>query len=72
MCQYDSTFDLKINVGHCGVYMIQCFCLISCRLFKICTSYFDIMGQYDLTFDLKINVGHCDVHYMVQCFCVIS
>ena len=30
MNQYDSTFDLKINVGHCDLYsMVQLFCLIS-------------------------------------------
>ena len=30
MSQYDTTFDLKINVGHCDLYfMVQWFCLIS-------------------------------------------
>ena len=29
MSQYDTTFDLKINVGHCDLYfMVQWFCLI--------------------------------------------
>ena len=43
MSQYDPTFDLKINVGHCDLYfMVQCFCLISWRLFDVWTSYFGI------------------------------
>ena len=30
MSQYDTTFDLEINVGHCDLYfMVQWFCLIS-------------------------------------------
>ena len=36
---------------------VQWFCLISWRLFDVCTSYFGSMNQYDPTFDLKINVG---------------
>ena len=48
------------------------FCLISWRLFDVCTSYFVSMNQYDQTFDLKINVGHCDLYSMVQWFCLIS
>ena len=33
MSQYDLTYDLKINVGHCDLYfMVQWFCLISWRL----------------------------------------
>ena len=36
MSQYDPTFDLKINVGHCDLYfMVQWFCLISWRLYLI-------------------------------------
>ena len=73
MSQYDTTFDLKINVGHCDLYfMVQWFCLISWRLFNVWTSYFRIMSQYDPTFDLKINVGHFDLYFMVQWFCPIS
>ena len=69
----DPTFDPKINVGHCDLYsMVQLFCLISCRLFDVCTSYFGSMNQYDQMFDLKINVGHCDLYSMVQWFCLIS
>ena len=68
--QYDTTFDLKINVGHCDVYfMVQWFCIISWRLFDVWTWYFGIMGQYDPTFDLKINVCLCDLYFMVQWFC---
>ena len=52
-----STFDLKINVGHCDLYfMVQWFCLISWRLLDIWTPYYGIMIQYDLMFDLKIFV----------------
>ena len=41
MSQYDTTFDLKINVGHYDLYfMVQRFCLISWRLFDIWTPYF--------------------------------
>ena len=30
MSQYDTTFDLEINIGHCDLYyMVQWFCLIS-------------------------------------------
>ena len=73
MSQYDTTFDLKINVDHCDLYfMVQWFCLISWGLFAVWTSYFRIMSQYDPTFDLKINVGHCDLYFMVQWFCLIS
>ena len=67
MSQYDTAFDLEINVGRCDLYfMVQWFCLISWRLFAVLTSYFRIKGQYDPTFDLKINVGHCDLYFMVQ------
>ena len=52
--------------------MVQWFCLISWRLFDVCTSYFGGMDQYDLTFDLKINIGHCDLYSMFQWFCLIS
>ena len=63
MSQYDPTFDLKINVGHCDLYsMVQWFFLISWRLFDIWTLLFGIMSQYDPKFDLKINVGHCDLY----------
>ena len=65
--------DLKINVGHCDLYfMVQWICILSWRLFGVCTSYFWSMNQYDLKFDLKIhvNVGH--LYFMVQWFCVIS
>ena len=53
-------------------FSVQWFCLISWRLFDVCTSYFGSMNQYDPTFDLKINVGHCDLYSMVQWFCLIS
>ena len=64
---------IKINIGHYDIYfMVQWFCLISWRLFEVCTSYFGSMNQYDQTFDLKISVGHCDLYSMVQWFCLIS
>ena len=67
MNQYDPTFDLKINVGHCDLYfMVKWFWVISWKLFDVWTSDFGIMGQYDLTFDLKINVGLSDLYFMVQ------
>ena len=73
MSQYDRTFDLKINVGHCDLYfMVQWFCLIFWKQFDVWTSYFGITNQYDRTFDLKINVGHCDLYFMVQWFYLIS
>ena len=53
-------------------FMVQWFCLISWRLFDVCTSYFGSMNQYDPTFDLKINVGHCDLYSMIQWVCLIS
>ena len=64
MIQYDTTFVLKINVGHYDLYsMVQWFCVISWRLFD--ASYFGIMGQYDQPFDLKLNVGQCDLYFIV-------
>ena len=64
MNQYDPTFDLKINVGHCDLcFMVQC--LISPRLFDGCVSYFQIMRQCDSNFDLKINIGQHDLYFMV-------
>ena len=53
-------------------FTVQWFCLISWRLFHVCTSYFGIMNQYDQMFDLKINVGHYDLYFMVQWFCLES
>ena len=53
-------------------FTVQWFCLLSWRLFDVCTPYFGSMNQYDPTFDLKINVGHCDLYSMVQWFCLIS
>ena len=67
--EYDSMFDLKINVGHRDQYfMCQWFCLISWRLFDVWTSYFGIMSQYNPTFDLRINVGHSDLYFIVHDF----
>ena len=53
-------------------FTVQWLCLISWRLFDVCTSYFGSMNQYYPTFDLKVNVGHCDLYSMVQWFCLIS
>ena len=54
MNQYDTTFYLKINVGHCDLYfMIQWLCLIPWRLFHEWTSLFKYMNQYDPLHDLK-------------------
>ena len=69
----DTSFDLKINVGHCNLYfMVQWFCIISWRLPDIWTPYFGIMSQYDPMFDLNIKIGHCNLYFMVQWFCLIS
>ena len=71
--QYDPTFDLKLNVGHCDIYfMVQWLCLIPWKPFHVWTSLFGIMNQYDPTHDLKINVGHCVLYFMDQWFCLIS
>ena len=73
MSQYDLKFDLRMNKGHCDLYvMVRWFCITPWRLFDVWTSYFGIMGQYDPTFDLKINVGLCDLYFMVRWFCQIS
>ena len=66
MSQYDPTFDIKINVGLCDLYfMVQCFCLISPRLFDARVSYFQIMRQCDPNFDLKVNINQYDLYFMV-------
>ena len=71
--QYDPTFDVKINGGHCDLYfMVQWFCVISWRLFDVRTSYAGILSQYDQTFDGITNVDHCDLYFMVQWHCVIT
>ena len=73
MNQYDSTFDLKVDVGYCDLYfMVQWFYITSWRQFDVWTLYFGIMGQYDMIFDLKINVGLCYLYFMAQWFCLIS
>ena len=73
MNEYDPSFNLKINVGHCDLYfMVQWFCLVSLRLFDVWTSLFGIMIQYDTTFELKRNVSHCDLYFMIKWFCLIS
>ena len=41
-------------------FTVQWFCLISWRLFDVCTWYFQIMTPYDLTFDLTVT------YFMVQ------
>ena len=57
MGQYDQTFDIKINVGHCDLcFIVHWFCLIYWRLFDIWKSVFGILSQYDPTCDRKLNV----------------
>ena len=69
MSQYDTAFDLEINVGHCDLYfMVQWFCLISKIVFDVRMSYFWKISQCNKTFDLKINLGHSDLYFMVQWF----
>ena len=60
-----------IEGQHDVYFTVQWFCLISWRLFDVCTSYFWSMNQYDPTVDLKINVGCCDLYFMVQRLCLI-
>ena len=72
MNQYDQTFYLKINVGHCDLYsMVQWFCLTSWRLSDVWIILFGIMSQYDPKFYLKINISHCDLYFMALWFCII-
>ena len=69
MSQYDTTFDLEINVGHCDLYfMVQWFCLIAYIVFDGWISYFWKMSQCNTTLDLKINLGHSDLYFTVQWF----
>ena len=73
MSQYDTTFDLKINVGHCDLYfMVQWFYLISWRLFDIWIPFFGIMSQYNVMFELKMFVAHWDLYFMVHWICPLS
>ena len=75
MNQYDPTFDLKINVGHCDLHsMVQWFLhyILKTTVFDLWTILFGIMSQYDTKFDLKINIGHYDLYFMVQWFCLAS
>ena len=68
---YDTTFYLKINVGHCDLYfMIHSFCLISWRLFDKNNDH-HTLGLWVRWQDVwpKINVGQCDLYLMVQWFC---
>ena len=72
MSQCDTTFDLKINVGHRDLYfMVQWFWFISWRMLLGWTSFFGIISQCDAIIDLIINVGHSDLHCMVQWVCLI-
>ena len=72
MSQDDTTFDLKINVGHCDLYfMVQWFCLRAWRLFHVRTSLCGIMSQYDPTLDLKINKGHWPIFHGPVILCYI-
>ena len=64
--------DLKINVGHCDLYIWSIDFAFYLEDFNLWTSYFGIMGQYDQTFALKINVCHCDLYFMVHWFCLKS
>ena len=71
MNQYDPTFDLKIDVGHCYLYfMVQWFCLISWRLFDVWTSLFAIMSQYDPKFYLNKYRSQWPIFYgpMILCY----
>ena len=66
MSQYDTTFDLKINVGHYiswssdFVIYLEGYLMYEHHTLGLC--------QYDPTFDLKIHVGHCDLYFMFSDF----
>ena len=74
MSQYDTTFDLKINVGHCDLYfMVQYFALYfeDCLIYEHHTlGLWVSMTQHQ--YDLKINVGPCRSYFMIQWFYLIS
>ena len=71
--QWDTTFDLILNVGHYDLYsIVQWFCHISWRLYDGWASNVFKMSQWVTSFDLKINVGHFDLYFIVQWFCLIS
>ena len=61
MNQYDPTFDLKINVGHCDLYLMSS----DFALYIEDYSMYDII-IWDYDFDHKIIVGHCDIYFMGQ------
>ena len=65
------TYGLWSEGQHDLYFTVQWFCLISWRLFDVCTSYFRIMNQYGPMFEFKVNVDHCDLYFMVQWLCLI-
>ena len=72
LSDYNPTFDVKVNVGHCDLYfMVQWLCLIPWRLFHVWTSSFGIMNQYDPMHDFKINVGHWPIFHGPVILCYI-
>ena len=77
MSQYDPTFDLKINVGHCDLYIfhdpvILCNILKTFWCMNIIIWCMNIILRIMSQYDLKINVGLYDLYFMVQWFSVIS
>ena len=70
MSQYDTTFDLEINVGHCIFHGP----VILPYILKTTWYMNTILRDYESVWSdvwPKINVGHCDLYFMVQCFCLI-
>ena len=71
MSQYDTTFDLKIIVGHCDLYfnspLILPYILNSIWWMNVIV----LENQFNMTFDLKINLGHSDLYLIVQWYLLI-
>ena len=56
MGQYDTTFDIKINVGLYDLYFIAQWNTLPPTLFDAWISYCQLMRQCDPNFDLKENI----------------
>ena len=68
MTQYDMTFDLKINVGHCDLCSIVQWFALYLEDYLMYEQYYLGLWQYDPKFDLKRNIGQDDLYFMVQWF----
>ena len=66
MNQYDSTFDLKINVGHCDLCSWSSDFALYLEDYLMYEHHSLDYVLYDSMFDLKINVCHSDLYFLVQ------